>query len=299
MADLIGKDILDGEQFTHEEIELVMSVADDFRHRLQEKPALDIMQGYVLATLFFEPSTRTRLSFESAMHRLSGSVIGFSSAESSSTAKGETLGDTIRTVDQYADIIAIRHPEIGSAKEAALAAKAPVLNGGEWSIANSINNLGLVAAYQNDYPSAYKLHQESLAIYRALDEKSGVAIATGNLGHVAMHLGRLEEARQWQIESVQLFNEIGDADGLAECFERLAMLANAKGDFNRAAQLFGVASVLRAEAGTLPALADQLEYERELELTRAQLDPATFEAAWAAGRGMALEQAIANINMPL
>lgn len=171
--------------------------------------------------------------------------------------------------------------------------------GGEWSIANSINNLGLVAAYQNDYPSAYKLHQESLAIYRALDEKSGVAIATGNLGHVAMHLGRLEEARQWQIESVQLFNEIGDADGLAECFERLAMLANAKADFNRAAQLFGVASVLRAEAGTLPALADQLEYERELELTRAQLDPATFEAAWVEGRGMALEQAIATINMPL
>jgi aspartate carbamoyltransferase catalytic subunit len=81
--------------------------------------------------LFFEPSTRTRLSFETAMHRLGGSVIGFSSAESSSTSKGETLVDTIQTVDQYADVIAIRHPQIGSAVEAANAADAPVLNGGD------------------------------------------------------------------------------------------------------------------------------------------------------------------------
>jgi aspartate carbamoyltransferase len=134
MTSLKGKDILDGEQFTREEIDLVMRVADDFHGRLQEKahqPALDLMKGYVLATLFFEPSTRTRLSFEAAMHRLSGSVIGFSSAESTSTAKGETLSDTIRTVDQYADIIAMRHPQIGSAKEAAAAANAPVLNGGD------------------------------------------------------------------------------------------------------------------------------------------------------------------------
>jgi aspartate carbamoyltransferase len=134
MVDLKGKDILDGGQFTQEEIDLIMSVADDFRRQLQDrpdKPALDFMKGYVLATLFFEPSTRTRLSFESAMHRLSGGVIGFSSAESSSTAKGETLSDTIRTVDQYADIIAMRHPQIGSAKEAAAVAYAPVLNGGD------------------------------------------------------------------------------------------------------------------------------------------------------------------------
>ena len=131
MVNLKGKDILDGGQFTPEEIDLIMTVADDFRTQLQDKPALNIMNGYVLATLFFEPSTRTRLSFESAMHRLSGSVIGFSSAESSSTAKGETLSDTIRTVDQYADIIAMRHPQIGSAKEAASVANAPVLNGGD------------------------------------------------------------------------------------------------------------------------------------------------------------------------
>jgi len=131
MVNLKGKDILDGAQFTREEIEHIMSVADGFRKDLQERPGLDLMRGYVLAALFFEPSTRTRLSFETAMHRLGGSVVGFSSAESTSTAKGETLADTIRTVDQYADIIAMRHPQIGSAKEAAAVAKAPVLNGGD------------------------------------------------------------------------------------------------------------------------------------------------------------------------
>lgn len=131
MVDLKGKDILDGAQFTREELEHVMAVADDLRKQLVDKPALDLMKGYVLATLFFEPSTRTRLSFEAAMHRLGGNVIGFSSAESSSTSKGETLADTIRTVDQYADIIAMRHPQIGSAKEAAAVAQAPILNGGD------------------------------------------------------------------------------------------------------------------------------------------------------------------------
>jgi aspartate carbamoyltransferase catalytic subunit len=131
MADLKGKDILDGAQFTREEIERVMAVAEDFRQQLQTRRGLDLMRGYVMATLFFEPSTRTRLSFETAMHRLGGGVVGFSSAESSSTSKGETLADTIRTVDQYADIIAMRHPQIGSAKEAAAVAQAPILNGGD------------------------------------------------------------------------------------------------------------------------------------------------------------------------
>lgn len=131
MVNLKGKDILDGAQFTRAEIDHIMSVADNFRKQLQNAPSLDLMRGYVLAALFFEPSTRTRLSFETAMHRLGGNVIGFSSAESTSTAKGETLVDTIRTVDQYADIIAMRHPQIGSAREAASVAKAPVLNGGD------------------------------------------------------------------------------------------------------------------------------------------------------------------------
>lgn len=131
MVDFKGKDILDGAQFTREEIEHVMSVAADMRKRLEKAHSLDLMKGYVLGTLFFEPSTRTRLSFETAMHRLGGSVIGFASADVSSSAKGESLADTIRTVDQYVDVIAMRHPQIGSAREAAEVAEAPVINGGD------------------------------------------------------------------------------------------------------------------------------------------------------------------------
>ncbi len=131
MVNLKGKDILDGAQFTKDELDVILRTAGEMRQRLLNTPALELLRGSVLATLFFEPSTRTRLSFETAMHRLGGNVIGFSSAESSSTAKGETLADTIRTVDQYADIIAMRHPQIGSAREAAAVAQAPILNGGD------------------------------------------------------------------------------------------------------------------------------------------------------------------------
>lgn len=131
MVDLKGKDILHGAQFTREELEHIMDVAVDMREQLREKRALDLMQGYVMGALFFEPSTRTRLSFETAMHRLGGDVIGFASAGTSSAAKGESLADTIRTVDQYVDVIAMRHPQLGSADEAARVARAPVINGGD------------------------------------------------------------------------------------------------------------------------------------------------------------------------
>lgn len=90
-----------------------------------------LLAGKLLATLFFEPSTRTRLSFESAMARLGGRVIGFSETATSSTAKGETFSDTIRTVEQYADIIAVRHPREGTARLAAEIAAVPIINGGD------------------------------------------------------------------------------------------------------------------------------------------------------------------------
>ncbi|MEI8131576.1 MAG: aspartate carbamoyltransferase [Leptolinea sp.] len=131
MLNLKGKDILDGAQFTREEIDGIMTVADEFRKKLDKQPGLDLLKGHVMAALFFEPSTRTRLSFETAMFRLGGNVVGFSSAESTSVAKGETLEDTIHTIDQYVDLIAMRHPAIGSAKTAASIANAPVLNGGD------------------------------------------------------------------------------------------------------------------------------------------------------------------------
>jgi aspartate carbamoyltransferase catalytic subunit len=90
----------------------------------------DMLKGKILATLFFEPSTRTRLSFEAAMLKLGGSTIGFADAEIASVRKGENLADTVRTVENYADIIALRHPLEGAARLAAEFSKVPILNAG-------------------------------------------------------------------------------------------------------------------------------------------------------------------------
>jgi aspartate carbamoyltransferase catalytic subunit len=90
----------------------------------------DMLKGKILATLFFEPSTRTRLSFEAAMLKLGGSTIGFAEAEIASVRKGENLADTVRTVENYADIITLRHPLEGAAKLAAEFSKVPILNAG-------------------------------------------------------------------------------------------------------------------------------------------------------------------------
>ena len=131
MPILKGKDILHGNQFTKKDVETILKVASDFEKELKKKDSLSLLKGKILATLFFEPSTRTRLSFEAAMQRLGGGVISMGSVESSSVAKGETLADTARTVAQYADVIVLRHPRIGSAKEAADAVPIPVINAGD------------------------------------------------------------------------------------------------------------------------------------------------------------------------
>lgn len=114
---------------TTEEIDKLIEVADDIvaNHADYE----DICRHKKLATLFFEPSTRTRLSFEAAMLELGGSVLGFSSANSSSAAKGESVSDTIQTVGCYADIIAMRHPKEGAPIVAAKRTTVPIINGGD------------------------------------------------------------------------------------------------------------------------------------------------------------------------
>jgi len=129
MAGLKGQDILHGNQFSRKDIEGIMKVASAFEK--EGKGALNVLKGKILATLFFEPSTRTRLSFEAAMQRLGGGVISLGSLESSSVAKGESLTDTAQTVAQYADVIVLRHPRQGSAKEAADAVSVPVINAGD------------------------------------------------------------------------------------------------------------------------------------------------------------------------
>lgn len=115
--------------FTVDETQKLLDLACDIEKN-RSKYA-HVCDGKKLATLFFEPSTRTRLSFESAMLSLGGSILGFSSANSSSAAKGESVADTIRTISCYSDIIAIRHPKEGSAFVAASKAEVPVINAGD------------------------------------------------------------------------------------------------------------------------------------------------------------------------
>ncbi len=123
------KNLINITDFTVEEIDELIRVADDIveNHSAYE----DICAHKKLATLFFEPSTRTRLSFEAAMLELGGSVLGFSEASSSSAAKGESVSDTIRTVGCYADIIAMRHPKEGAPIVAAQRTTVPIINGGD------------------------------------------------------------------------------------------------------------------------------------------------------------------------
>ena len=121
--------LLDIMDLSVEEIDSLIQTAND----IIANPAAyrGVCTGKKLATLFFEPSTRTRLSFEAAMLDLGGSVLGFSSAQSSSTSKGESVSDTIRTVSCYADIIAMRHPKEGAPRVASMHSEVPVINAGD------------------------------------------------------------------------------------------------------------------------------------------------------------------------
>jgi aspartate carbamoyltransferase catalytic subunit len=122
----IGRDIVSIRDFTKADLLHILKASKDME---KDKPML--LAGKILSTLFFEPSTRTRLSFESAMYRLGGKVIGFSDEKVSSVKKGETIWDTAKMAEQYSDVIVIRTPIEGSARLAAEAASVPVINGGD------------------------------------------------------------------------------------------------------------------------------------------------------------------------
>jgi aspartate carbamoyltransferase len=130
---LKGKDILNTAQFSLQELNLIMNTAASFEKRVKDGEVIKNMESQMVAALFFEPSTRTRLSFETAANRLGARVITVASAASSSAAKGESLADSIRTVDGYVDVIVMRHPMKGSAQIAADNAVHPFINAGDGS----------------------------------------------------------------------------------------------------------------------------------------------------------------------
>jgi aspartate carbamoyltransferase len=130
-AEWYGKDIISVRQFSRDDLEYVFGVAHEMRGMVERIGTFDLLKGKILANLFYEPSTRTSSSFTAAMERLGGSVIPINEVKYSSVTKGETLSDTVRTLECYADVIVLRHPETGSAAIAAKAARKPVINAGD------------------------------------------------------------------------------------------------------------------------------------------------------------------------
>lgn len=130
-APFYGKDILSVKQFDRASLEYIFGVAHEMEEMVRRVGSFDLLKGKILANLFYEPSTRTSSSFTAAMERLGGSVIPINEVRYSSVSKGESLPDTVRTLESYADVIVLRHPETGSAALAAKYARKPVINAGD------------------------------------------------------------------------------------------------------------------------------------------------------------------------
>ena len=124
---MVGKSLVSINDYSKDEHLKILDLTAEY----EKSPKQNILHGYVVATLFFEPSTRTRLSFESAVNQLGGRIIGFSDTDTTSVTKGETLKDTIKMVSNYSDLIVIRHPLEGSARYASEVASVPVVNAGD------------------------------------------------------------------------------------------------------------------------------------------------------------------------
>ncbi len=126
-----GKDILSVRQFGKDDLSYIFDVAHEMRVMVERIGAFDLLKGKILANLFYEPSTRTSSSFTAAMERLGGSVIPINEVRYSSVSKGESLPDTVRSLECYADVVVLRHPEVGASATAAKYARKPVINAGD------------------------------------------------------------------------------------------------------------------------------------------------------------------------
>jgi aspartate carbamoyltransferase catalytic subunit len=182
-APFYGKDILSVKQFSRADLGYIFEVAHEMREMVMRVGSFDLLKGKILASLFYEPSTRTSSSFTSAMERLGGSVIPINEVRYSSVSKGESLPDTIRTLEAYADVIVLRHPETGAAALAAQYARKPVINAGDgtgehptqalldlFTIQEELGNLdGLTVTMLGDLKYGRTVHSLSrlLTIYNA------------------------------------------------------------------------------------------------------------------------------------
>ena len=130
-APFYGKDIISVRQFGLDDLDYVFAVAREMREIVTRIGTIDLLKGKILANIFYEPSTRTSSSFTAAMERLGGSVIPINEVRYSSVSKGESLPDTVRTLERYADVIVLRHPDVGASAVAAKYASKPIINAGD------------------------------------------------------------------------------------------------------------------------------------------------------------------------
>lgn len=224
---LTGQDILSVAQFHPGNLRPLFDIADDMRDIVRARGGTDLLERRVLAALFYEPSTRTSASFIAAMERLGGSVIPITQGvKFSSVSKGESLPDTIRTLEQYADAIVLRHPVVGSAREAAEAASVPILNAGDgagehptqalldlYTIQDELGRLeGLHVAMVGDLRFGRTVHSLTrlLAHY-------GVRLSFVSPEILRLPLGIMNDIRDAGIESRETYgiaDVIGDVDVL-------------------------------------------------------------------------------------
>ncbi len=148
---LKNKSVVSIDDISDEDIMEVFRVSEQMARLIQSGKKSDVLASRIMATFFYEPSTRTRLSFESAMHRLGGSVVSVSEASSSSVAKGETLADTVRMAEAYSDVIVIRHPLEGSARLASKFSSKPVINAGDGSAQHPTQTLLDLFTMKNEF----------------------------------------------------------------------------------------------------------------------------------------------------
>jgi predicted ATPase/class 3 adenylate cyclase/Tfp pilus assembly protein PilF len=170
--------------------------------------------------------------------------------------------------------------------------------GDRGGIALTLRELGNVAYCSGDLAAAQAFYEESLEIEQELGNRRGIATALGSLGMVALSHGEHAQARTLYQESLGLYREVGDQSEIAECLEGLAGVAGAQGEAVRAARLFGAADALREAVGVPREPADPTGVARHLAAARAALGEAAFDAAWAEGRGMALEEAVGEALAP-
>ena len=239
---MLPRHVLGVEQFTREDLGPLFLSAEEMRHEA-EHGASSRLAGRILATLFYEPSTRTRMSFESAMFRLGGQVItAEDAAESSSAAKGETIEDTIRIVESYADAIVIRHPMAGASDRAASVASVPIINAGDGA---------------HEHPTQALL--DLFTIHQELGRIDGLTVAlVGDLryGRAPRSLAMLLTRTQGSRVILTAPNGIGMADDVLTSLRDGGVATEVEPDLMQATHAADVVYLTRVQKERFPSAAE-------------------------------------------